>query len=171
MKTNIIWIIVVAVVFIGGYTLFNSGTQTENMKNTTVGEEMGMHEENDMADMEEDKVMKNDMDEGMSMDKTGSYETYSAEKLSMVDSGDVVLFFKASWCPSCRALDNDIKASLEDIPSGVTILEVNYDTATDLKKKYGVTTQHTLVQVDSDGNMLEKWTGSSNLEQVITKLK
>ena len=49
----------------------------------------------------------------------GSYEAYAPEKLALANSGDVVLFFRASWCPTCRALDADIKAHLNDIPAGV----------------------------------------------------
>ena len=102
---------------------------------------------------------------------SGSYEIFAPEKLSKANDGKVVLFFKASWCPSCRALDSDIKSSLNDIPDGVTILEVDYDTNQDLRKKYGVTTQHTLVQVDSEGNAITKWSGGGSLETIISKLQ
>jgi hypothetical protein len=57
------------------------------------------------------------------------------------------------------------------IKEGVTILDVNYDTATDLKKKYGVTYQHTLVQVDTKGNQIAKWQGSPTLADIESKLK
>lgn len=65
-----------------------------------------------------------------------------------------VLFFHASWCPKCRALDEDINAN--DIPAGMTIFKVDFDTATDLKQKYGVTLQTTIVYVDDDGDVLTK---------------
>lgn len=101
----------------------------------------------------------------------GTYETYAPEKLSKAETGKVVLFFHASWCPTCRALNSNIEASKSMIPRDVTILKNDYDTETDLKKKYGVTTQHTLVQVDKDGNMLTKWSGGSTIESIISKLK
>jgi thiol-disulfide isomerase/thioredoxin len=118
----------------------------------------------------EDSMMEGG-DHGMDMSK-GAYETYAPEKLAWAeDGGKVVLFFKASWCPSCRALDADLKASLGDIPAGVTILELDYDDETELKKKYGVTTQHTLVQVDANGEMITKWSGGNSLASVVSKIK
>lgn len=102
---------------------------------------------------------------------TGSYVTYSADKLAMAETGDVVLFFHASWCPSCRALNSDIEKNLSRIPAGVTILKTDYDKETDLKKKYGVTTQHTLVQVDKDGNLIKKWSGGSKLENLLSQIQ
>jgi len=103
--------------------------------------------------------------------RTGSYEAYDSSKLAYAKDGDVVLFFNASWCPTCRALDKDIKQNISSIPSGVTILNVNYDNSTDLKKKYGVTYQHTLVQVDANGNMITKWTGSRDLDALLPKIQ
>lgn len=102
--------------------------------------------------------------------KSGKYENYTVEKLSNADSGDVVLFFKASWCPSCRTVDADIKTNINNIPETLTILELDYDKATDLKKKYGVTTQHTFVQVDKDGTMIKKWSGGSTLNSLIQEV-
>lgn len=101
----------------------------------------------------------------------GSYEAYAEEKLSKANAGDVVLFFRASWCPTCRAVDADIKKNLTAIPAGLVILDVNYDTATDLKKKYGVTYQHTFVQVDAQGNQIAKWSGSQTLAALASQVK
>jgi thiol-disulfide isomerase/thioredoxin len=102
---------------------------------------------------------------------SGAYVPYSAEKIAMAATGDVVLFFHASWCPSCKALNADIEANLSAIPAGVTILKTDYDEETDLKKKYGVTTQHTLVQVDEDGNLIKKWSGGSKLTNLLSQVE
>ena len=101
----------------------------------------------------------------------GSYVAYSADKLAMAETGDVVLFFHASWCPSCKALNSDIEKNIGAIPAGVTILKTDYDKETELKKKYGVTTQHTLVQVDKDGNLIKKWSGGSKLENLLSQIQ
>lgn len=101
----------------------------------------------------------------------GSYEAYTPEKLAFAETGNVVLFFSASWCPSCRALDKDIKGNLSNIPIDLRILEIDYDNSQELKQKYGVTTQHTLVQVDKDGNMISKWSGSPTLSSLISQVK
>ncbi len=139
------------------------------------GEMMKDEMKKDDTMMKDDAMMKKE-DQAMSgdeamMKKAGVYAPYEASKLSMAQSGDVVLFFKASWCPSCRALDSNIKANLGAIPAGLTILEVDYDSATALKQKYGVTTQHTLVQVDASGNLIQKWSGSPTLDAVVAKVQ
>ncbi|MBY0310267.1 thioredoxin family protein [Patescibacteria group bacterium] len=103
--------------------------------------------------------------------EAGNYLVYAEEKLAMAQTGKVVLFFKAGWCPSCRALDSDIKAKVTTIPTGLTILEVDYDTATALKQKYGVTTQHTLVQVDEKGTLLKKWSGGATLASISAEVQ
>jgi thiol-disulfide isomerase/thioredoxin len=106
------------------------------------------------------------------MMKAGSYEAYASEKVILASAThDVVLFFRASWCSICRAVDADIKANLSKIPSSLSILDVNYDNSTALKKKYGVTYQHTFVQVDKDGNLIKKWSGSPTLSALVAEVK
>jgi thiol-disulfide isomerase/thioredoxin len=105
------------------------------------------------------------------MQGKGSYETYAPEKLARATEGDVVLFFRASWCPTCRGLDSDIKSNAGKIPAGVTILDVDYDNSATLKQKYGVTYQHTLVQVDAKGNQIAKWQGSPTLAKLLEQVK
>lgn len=102
--------------------------------------------------------------------KVGSYETYDASKISRAESGTVILFFHASWCPSCRALNSDIEKNISNIPEQVSILKTNYDTETELKKKYGITYQHTLVQVDQNGEMIKKWSGSPSLSSLLSQI-
>jgi thiol-disulfide isomerase/thioredoxin len=95
--------------------------------------------------------------------KPGAYLPYSEQTLAATSGGKAVIFFAATWCPTCKALNADITANLPGIPAGVTILKADYDTSVALKQKYGVTMQHTLVQVDPSGNQLKKWTGSPTL--------
>jgi hypothetical protein len=47
---------------------------------------------------------------------------------------------------------------------------VDYDNSDELKKKYGVTYQHTLVQVDKDGNLIKKWSGSPTLTSLVKEV-
>lgn len=143
----------------------------EMAKDEMMKEDVEMAKEETMMDKEEgmeDETMMEKKDEMMSK---GSYEAYSKEKIAMAETGDVVLFFHASWCPSCRSLNSDIEKNMGSIPDGVTILKVDYDKETELKKKYGVTTQHTLVQVDKDGNLIKKWSGSPSIDSVISQIQ
>lgn len=113
-----------------------------------------------------DTIMKED-----AMMKAGTYEAYAPEKIAQATTGKVLLFFYAPWCPLCRATEADINAHLGSIPGGVHILKVDYDTATDLKQRYGVTMQTTFVQVDGKGNMIQKWSGQSTLKELVDHLK
>lgn len=150
---------------LGILVIIGIGISVYSPKQTEVKEELVNNTEV-ATQTETNTATKNVMDAAI-----GTYETYAPEKLSKAETGRVVLFFHASWCPTCRALNSNIEASKSIIPADVTILKTDYDTETELKKKYGVTTQHTLVQVDKDGNMLTKWSGGSTIESIISKLK
>lgn len=130
-----------------------------------------MEDEMDKIDvgMTDDDVQS--ASESVSIAPAGTFQDYSADKLALASNGTVALFFHANWCPSCRSLENDINANLSDIPANTHILKLDYDTETELKKKYGVVRQHTIVVVDADGNELKKLTGLTNtLEQVVSQL-
>lgn len=115
--------------------------------------------------MEETKNMKGEAT------TVGAYEDYEPSKLARASNENVILFFKASWCPTCRAVDQDITANLNTIPKGVNILKVNYDNSKELQKKYGVTYQHTFIQVDAQGNLIKKWSGGTTLASVLSQIQ
>jgi len=186
----------VAMVVIAGVFLFISNGSSSNeammskeslekaemekaqMAETEAVKKVEMMESDDSAIMAEEETVMNKEETGMmkkddsAMMPVGSYVAYDAAKIAMASaSQDVVLFFKASWCPSCKAVDADIKANLKAIPSSLTILDVDYDNSADLKRKYGVTTQHTFVQVDAQGTLIKKWSGGSTLASVVSKVQ
>ena len=84
----------------------------------------------------------------------GAYVEYSDSAISQAE-GTTLLFFHASWCPQCLAIENDIEA--EGVPDGVTIIKVDYDSHQDLRQQYGVTLQTTFVEVTADGAEVEKF--------------
>ncbi|MBL8030902.1 MAG: thioredoxin family protein [Candidatus Doudnabacteria bacterium] len=93
--------------------------------------------------------------------KPGEYLDYSPEtlKIELAEGHKVVLFFHAPWCPFCKTADAAFKAKLDQIPTNVVVLKTDYDSNSALKQKYGVTYQHTFVQIDANGNMVSKWNG------------
>jgi thiol-disulfide isomerase/thioredoxin len=105
------------------------------------------------------------------MESKGTYQDYSPEKLALANSGKVLLFFHAPWCPVCSALEKEIMADLSVIPASVHILKVDYDSETALKQKYGVTYQHTFVQVDAKGTQIAKWGDAFTMAQVAARIK
>jgi thiol-disulfide isomerase/thioredoxin len=102
----------------------------------------------------------------------GNYVTlaeYNADPSKHADAKKVY-FFHASWCSICQGIDKEINADHSSVPSGVTLIKTDFDKETDLRKKYGVTTQYTFVQVDSTGNETAQWTATS-LSDVIEGIK
>ncbi len=79
----------------------------------------------------------------------------------------VVLFFHAPWCPDCRATETSL--ATDGVPAGLVVVKVDYDSSTDLKRRYGVTYQHTFVAVDAAGDALKKWSGSPTGADILAK--
>jgi len=100
----------------------------------------------------------------------GVYTAYDADAIAQSDAEHIVLFFHATWCPSCRALDADIVANADDIPTDVEIYKIDYDTATDLKRQYGVTTQHSIIEISSNGQAESGISHGLTLEDVLATI-
>lgn len=179
------YIILGALAIIGSiYGLTRSSAPQQSPTATTSVDTMRDKEALPQDTMQKDVMQKDTMSNTTMTDKgattedatattsmaKGSYETYSADKIARAQDGSVVLFFHAGWCPSCRGLGADIEKNMSTIPEKTSILKVDYDTSTELKKKYGVTYQHTLVQVDAQGNLIKKWSGSPSLKSLLSQI-
>ncbi len=121
-----------------------------------------------MSGMPDDMIKKESMTESKMMKPTGyaSYDEMSV-KNALTSGQKVALFFHAAWCPTCRALDKAINSDLASIPSDTLIVKVDYDTSVDMKKKYGVTSQHTTVLIDKDMALISKKIGAKTVGEVL----
>ena len=166
--TKLISVLVLAVLIIGGWMLVSrDSAEDAMMKDETAMEEDSMIKED--GAMMEQGVME---EEGSMTKEAGSYGAYSADKVAQAGDDKVLLYFHADWCPICRPLDADIAAHANTIPDGVQILKVDYDKETALKQKYGVTYQHTVVQVTADGTLVKKWAQTTpTLASLLTSVK
>lgn len=101
-----------------------------------------------------------------------SVVAYGGESAAMMaaKAGPTVYFFAASWCPTCQATYKDIVANFGMLPMKTQIVFVNYDTEKDLKSKYGVTYQHTFVQIDAMGKAVKTWSGTATVKDILKKI-
>jgi len=180
MKIGIIIVVVVGVVVAIIMGSLNNEVVNEPVVETRETREMRDREEGVIDEMKDEM---NDTVESMNtedvVDETetvttasqqGVYANYTPELVAQAD-GDIVLFFHASWCPSCRTQDAAITNGAAEIPADLTILKVDYDSSTELKRKYNVVTQHTFVQVDGEGNEITKWLGGSTLAALVANVQ
>jgi thiol-disulfide isomerase/thioredoxin len=90
---------------------------------------------------------------------TGKYEPYTKAAFEANAARKRILFFHASWCPTCKIANEDILNNIDLIPEDVIIFKTDYDNEIELKKKYEITYQHTFVLVDAKGDIISKWNG------------
>ena len=110
-------------------TACSSGTTSESASVAASAEEV-MESESAMVDevMESESAMESDamesesaMADDAAMAAHGSYITladYQGNK-DMYAKDDVVLFFHASWCPTCKATEENLNADPTSIPAGL----------------------------------------------------
>lgn len=96
---------------------------------------------------------------------TYMWGTYSQRGGVIPDEGQTVLFFSADRCPTCQRVEQTLEAS--GIPTGLHIRLVDYDTADELKAKYQVTTQTTFVAIDQNGEMITRWIGARDVQDIL----
>ena len=104
--------------------------------------------------------------------KAGVYRDYSSESAADTGYDNTIIFFYAPWCPECRSYEQVIEDS--KLPDGLQILKADYDSSTNLKKKYGVTIQTSFVRVDSLGNKQKLWSGygqTKSLDAILENTK
>lgn len=166
-------VVLVGIVVIGGgWWLVRSSSQ-EALPSEQ--DSISMEKKEDKTMMEnntstsEDAAMKKKDDESM-MQSSGRYVEYAGSVLDESKKTRRVLFFYANWCPTCRPADVEFRSRASELPNDVTVIRVNYnDPQTDaeekaLASKYGVTYQHTYVQIDESGNVVARWNGGGLVE-------
>jgi thioredoxin 1 len=147
----------------GGYYLSSPKTKDKMMTNDNPQVMKSINNVMEKDNVSDEKTMDN------SSLNNGEYVSYSSDYLELYSEKTKILFFHASWCPTCKAADKDISNNLSNIPENTVIIKTDYDTQSDLKKKYGISYQHTFVIVDDQGNEIEKWNGGS-FKEIIERI-
>jgi len=153
-----VFTIIILTVFSISLPLF-AGGKDDSSHNVMEGAMMEA-EMMDSEEMESDGMMPKDTMGGL-MDYAGMDQA-----MIQAESQPVVLFFYASWCPSCKSAIKDLEERESDL-GNIQVLVVDYDNSDDLQMKYSVSYQHTFVQIDGSGNALATWNGG-NTETILT---
>jgi len=96
------------------------------------------------------------------------FADFDADRAAYSDS-DVVLFFHASWCSTCKKADANLTADPAGIPAGLAIIKIDFDSSTDLRRQYGVTQQHTFVSISPDGSKKNVFTGATTAADIAAR--
>ena len=160
MAKKILIVIVVVAGILGGFWVYSQTTQEEtedSQKPNTISKSEPSRADESIGDTSSTAALK------------GQYIEYT-DTIVATTKGTKILFFHAPWCPQCRQLEESIKSG--EIPANVSIIKVDYDSNQSLRKKYGVTIQTTLVRVDDQGNLVEKFVAytNPNLNSIKTNL-
>ena len=157
-----------------GESMMKLSEEKAMMENDAKAEDAGMMEK--QSDNMMEKPTMEAKESGMMktastmMGENERYLTYTKENFEQSKESRRVLFFYASWCPNCKPADADFEAKRSEIPSDVRVIRVNYNDPDtdqeekDLAKQYGVTYQHTFVQINKDGQVVTKWNGGKMAE-------
>lgn len=114
------------------------------------------------ADADADVTMGNEAMKKADAMMEKSSASYLAFSDGVIGNGQTsVLFFHASWCPSCRQGDKDLASIYGKGTAKISTYKVDYDSETALKQQYGVTYQHTFVLIDGKGNAIKTMQGAT----------
>ncbi|MEK7571803.1 MAG: thioredoxin family protein [Patescibacteria group bacterium] len=164
-NTTIVLLLTIAALLFGGGIYYFSQRQSE--ETMMPKEDVMMKEE-----QKNDSTMTNDA----AMMEKGRYVTYTPAVFEELANKKRILYFYANWCPTCIPADKNFQEQQAQIPEDITLIRINYnDPDTDeqekaLAKEYGITYQHTFVQLDEQGNVVTKWNGGQ-IEELLSNIK
>lgn len=174
MNKGVLIAVIIILVLIGG-GLFIANQQSQKAEEAKMAQEKAAMAEKEAT--AKDKAIDGGKDEAAMMKKEASrYVEYSKAALDQAADKRRVLYFYANWCPICKPADANFKANSSKIPADVTVIRVNYNDSDtdqeekDLAKKYGITYQHTFIQIDTQGKEVTKWNGGQT-DELLANIK
>ncbi len=99
-------------------------------------------------------------------------QPYTAAALSRAQKANqpVAVHFHADWCPTCRAQSQALQALKSEAGLDITVLVANYDTEKDLKRRFNVRAQSTLVVLHGEQET-ERLVGDTSRVGILLALK
>lgn len=134
-------------------TLFLAACSQTEVKDvpSEIIDTLEVQEDIDSSESQEPEVQEDSTQDNSEISNEAVYTSYTDKSLAEYAGRDKVIFFHASWCSTCKALDNELESNISQLPANTVVLKADYDSQTDLRQKYGVNLQHTLVFIDDSG--------------------
>lgn len=172
MNRKVIAIIVVILVAIGGgitYLLASTSDSLSQQAPSANVIETSVMTTEDSSRKQDETSAQSEQKAATPPAVPGTYVEYN-DGVIAATPGTKLLFFHAPWCPQCRELEADIKRM--GVPDGITVIQIDYDTHQQLRQKYGVTLQTTVVKVDDNGELIKKFVAydDPSLEALVKNL-
>ena len=164
-RTKLLLAGIIIILIVGIAVIFVTSQKQENVTN----------QQNDLFTKTSPQLAQDDNSQP-THEGSSRYVIFSPTVLAETSDTRRVLYFYASWCPTCRPADASFGKNQAQIPEDVVVIRVNYnDTDTDssekeLAKQYGITYQHTFVQIDAQGNEITKWNGG-DIDKLLTTIQ
>ncbi len=161
MNSKTITILIVIILIGGGFFIANQKYSENNVINLPQADVV----ENKKDSVGREAVIATNPEESR-------YVVYSKDAYNQSVEQKRVLYFYANWCPTCKVANAEFTQKPDEIPEDIIILRINYndsdtnDEGKELAKKYGVTYQHTFVQVNKEGEQITTWNGGGLMELV-----
>ena len=99
-------------------------------------------------------------------------KSYSAAALAAAEetAQPIALHFHADWCPTCRAQDKTLQSLKEEKGLDITVLTADYDAEKELKRRFKVNSQSTLIVLKGKKEAA-RLVGDSSTDGLRTALK
>lgn len=183
MNSRILLIAVIAIAAVAGgaFALSSYSPEQENQaQSDTIAEEQQdqMEESGDMMEESGEMAMEKYSGETIAGSTTPyvRYNEADFEK-AMSEGKAIYIYFYATWCPICAFERPNVLAAFDELDVENAVgFEAHWrdgqDTEADqnLARAYGVSSQHTHLFIDANGNLVEKTLTSQSKEDIKSKI-
>jgi thiol-disulfide isomerase/thioredoxin len=151
---------------------FVTGLGSDTSSNTNQSNVEPTTQQNMTPEEAREAAEQRDQETAQKAEASNRYIDYTPEAFASSTTANNVISFDADWCYVCDAIEENILAG--EIPEDLTIFKANFDEEIELRKKYGVTSQTTFVQVTPNGDEITKWVMydvDAGIDEIVAQLQ
>ena len=172
MKKQTVIIVAVLIVIVAalGWLLKGEDSETVNDANQSIN--MPTAQQSMTPEEAREAAVQQEQEIEQKAEASNRYVDYTPEAFAASTTEKNVINFDATWCYVCDAIEENILDG--EIPEDLTIFKADFDTEIELRKKYGVTSQTTFVQVTPEGDEITKWVmydTAAGINEIVAELQ